>query len=64
MEFVYLICKEMQQPCVKLHKNCPCLSSKFLLSLGQFFSLQVASKYMPLADSDSTATGGFVSVTH
>lgn len=52
MEFVFLICKEMQQTCVNLCKNGSCLCWKILLFQGLFFSLQVASKYMPLADSD------------
>ena len=63
--FVYLICKEKQQPSVNVCKNCSCLSWKILLSLDLFFfSLQVASKYMPLADSDLNQTEGLVAATH
>lgn len=35
--FVYLICKERQQPCVNVCKKCSCLSWKILLSLDLFF---------------------------
>lgn len=64
--FVYLICKEKQQPSVNVRKNCSCLSWKILLSLDLFFffPLQVASKYMPLADSDLNQTEGLVAATH
>lgn len=63
--FVYLICKERQQPCVNVCKKCSCLSWKILLPLDLFFfSLQVARKYMPLADSDLNQTGGLAAPTH
>ena len=64
--FIYLICKERQQPCVNVCKNCSCFSWKILLSLELFFFffLLVASKYMPLTDSDPYQTGGLVGTTH
>lgn len=57
---IYLL-KEMQRRLIYV-KIVLALVGKILLFLGPFFSLQVASKYMSVADLDLITPGGLVSV--